>query len=50
MGVYGGSASVPRTHLSVDGAALLHDGVEARRLAGVLASGGARRPGGPGRL
>lgn len=37
-----------RTHLSVDGAALLHDGVEARRLVGVLASGGARRSGGSG--
>lgn len=39
------SSPTPCTHLSVDGAALLHDGVEAWRLAGVLASGGARRSG-----
>lgn len=35
-------------HLSVDGAALLHDGVESGRLGRVLASGGARRSGGSG--
>lgn len=32
-------------HLSVHGAALLHDGVKPRRLVGVLAPGRARRSG-----
>lgn len=38
----------PRAYLSIDGAGLLHHGVETWCLAGVLASGGARGSGGPG--